>query len=133
MNLFAPPPDPTDSAADPVLSGGAISRETLASLLSFREPAIALGSTETGRREGYVFERLEFEVEESVDPRRLEITVEVPPNTFADVVVPRTRGVHSVGGRRAKSGAGAVVRVASAATERRVRDSWGRHVIEVAR
>lgn len=63
MNLFAPPPDPTDPAADPFVSGEAASRAKLASLLSFREPAIALISTETGARDGFVFERLEFEVE----------------------------------------------------------------------
>jgi hypothetical protein len=63
VNLFAPPPDPTDPAADPFVPGGVTPREKLASLLSFREPAIELVSTETGPREGYVFERLEFEVE----------------------------------------------------------------------
>jgi alpha-L-rhamnosidase len=72
-------------------------------------------------------------VEWNVDLRRLEVTVEVPPNTFADVVVPgEDRGV-SVDGRRASSGAGSVVRVASSATERRLTLSWGRHVIRVAR
>src|SRR4029453_14698382 len=35
----------------------------LASLLSFHEPGIALVSTETGSRKGYVFERLELELE----------------------------------------------------------------------
>lgn len=40
-----------------------ISRTQFATLLSFREPAIALSSSESGTREGYVFERLEFEVE----------------------------------------------------------------------
>jgi hypothetical protein len=63
VNLFAPPPDPTDPAVDPVVSAGAESRRKLAALLSFREPAITLVSTETGQREGYVFERLELEVE----------------------------------------------------------------------
>ena len=41
----------------------AISRERLAELLSFREPGIALRSAEIGAREGYVFERLELELE----------------------------------------------------------------------
>ena len=41
----------------------AISRDVLASLLSFREPGIELTSTETGSREGFVFERLELELE----------------------------------------------------------------------
>ena len=41
----------------------AIARDTLASLLSFHEPGIALTSTETGTREGFVFERLELELE----------------------------------------------------------------------
>jgi dienelactone hydrolase len=40
-----------------------ITRDELASLLSFREPDIALVSTETGAREGYVLERLTFELE----------------------------------------------------------------------
>ncbi len=40
-----------------------MSRDKLASILSFREPGIALVSTETGSRDGYVFERLELELE----------------------------------------------------------------------
>lgn len=40
----------------------AISREGLASLLSFSEPGIELVSTESADREGYVFERLVFRV-----------------------------------------------------------------------
>lgn len=40
-----------------------ISRDELASLLSFREPRIELISVETGRRDGYVFERLTFDLE----------------------------------------------------------------------
>jgi len=39
-----------------------ISRGALASLLSFEEPGIELLSTEVGPRDGYVFERLTFEV-----------------------------------------------------------------------
>ena len=38
VNLSAPPPDPTDPAADPFVPRGATSRAKLASLLSFREP-----------------------------------------------------------------------------------------------
>jgi dienelactone hydrolase len=40
-----------------------VSRETLASLLSFREPGIALAGTETSERDGYVLERLALEIE----------------------------------------------------------------------
>lgn len=40
-----------------------VSRDALAALLAFREPGIALRSTEAGLRDGYVFERLDFEVE----------------------------------------------------------------------
>jgi alpha-L-rhamnosidase len=72
-------------------------------------------------------------VEWNVDTRRLEVTVEVPPNTFADVVVPGEGRALSVDGRRARSGAGAVVRIGSSGTDRRLTLSWGRHVIEVAR
>lgn len=71
-------------------------------------------------------------VDWNVDRERLEITVVVPPNTFADVVVPGKDRPLSVDGRRPRSGAGAVVRVASSATERHLTLSWGRHVIEVA-
>jgi dienelactone hydrolase len=40
-----------------------ISRENLAALLSFREPGIVLVSSETGSRDGYIFEHLQFEME----------------------------------------------------------------------
>jgi dienelactone hydrolase len=40
-----------------------ISRDDLASILSFREPAIALRSREVAAREGYVFERLELDLD----------------------------------------------------------------------
>lgn len=40
-----------------------ISRERLATLLAFHEPAITLRSIETGQRDGYVFERLELALE----------------------------------------------------------------------
>jgi len=41
----------------------AVSRGELAALLSFREPGIALRSIEAGSREGFVFERLELELQ----------------------------------------------------------------------
>jgi dienelactone hydrolase len=41
----------------------AISRDELASLLSFREPGIKLVSTEVAARDGYLFERLALDVE----------------------------------------------------------------------
>jgi alpha-L-rhamnosidase len=72
-------------------------------------------------------------VEWTADARRLEVTVDVPPNTFAEVVVPIGHGALSVDGRRARSGGGPVLRVASSARERRLTLSWGRHVVEVAR
>jgi alpha-L-rhamnosidase len=72
-------------------------------------------------------------VEWTADRRRLEVTIDVPPNTFAEVVVPGGDPAPTVDGRRARSGAGAVVRVTSSATERRLTLSWGHHVIEVAR
>jgi hypothetical protein len=71
-------------------------------------------------------------VDWNVDRERLEITVVVPPNTFADVVVPGKDRALSVDGRRPRSGAGAVLRVASSAMDRRLTLSWGRHVVEVA-
>ena len=41
----------------------AISREQLASILSFHEPRIDLIAAETGAREGYVFERLALDLD----------------------------------------------------------------------
>jgi dienelactone hydrolase len=41
----------------------AISRHRLAELLAHREPSIAVRSVETGPRDGYVFERLELDLE----------------------------------------------------------------------
>ena len=72
-------------------------------------------------------------VEWTADHRNLEITVDVPPNTFADVVVPGKARALSVDGRRARSGAGAVVRIGSTGPDRRLTLSWGRHVVEVGR
>ncbi|HEX7473854.1 MAG TPA: family 78 glycoside hydrolase catalytic domain [Candidatus Limnocylindrales bacterium] len=72
-------------------------------------------------------------VEWMADARHLEVTVEVPPNTFAEVVVPATGRTLSVAGHRPRSGARGVVRVASSAGEHRLTLSWGRHHIEVAR
>ena len=95
MNLFAPPPDPTDPAADPFVSGGATSRAKLASLLSFREPGIALVSTETGPRDGFVFERLEFEVEGAGRVRALLTRPDQGSGPFPAILYG-----HSHGGRR---------------------------------
>ncbi len=72
-------------------------------------------------------------VEWKADRSGLEVTVEVPPNTFAEVVLPGGRRTLSVNGRRPRAGAGGVLRVASSAGERRLTLGWGRHVIEVAR
>ena len=61
-------------------------------------------------------------VEWVADSRRLEITVEVPPNTFADVVLPDDVRSLWVDGARARLNA-----------RRRLLLSWGRHVVEVER
>ena len=53
------------------------------------------------------------------DGRRLEITLDVPPNTFADVVLPGDLRSCWVDGSRARPNA-----------RRRLMLSWGRHVIE---
>jgi hypothetical protein len=72
-------------------------------------------------------------VEWKADPGCLEITVVVPPNTFAEVVVPGSVRVLSVDGHRPRAGSRSVVRAKSSAAERRLTLSWGRHVVEVAR
>jgi alpha-L-rhamnosidase len=72
-------------------------------------------------------------VEWTADARRLDVTVEVPPNTFAEVVVPGTGRTLSVDGHRPRPGVRGVVRVASSAGERRLTLSWGRHHIAVPR
>jgi dienelactone hydrolase len=95
VNLFAPPPDPSDPAADPSTQGGATARAKLASLLTFREPAIALISTETGARDGFVFERLEFEVEGA---GRVRALLTRPAGTGGPF--PAVLYGHSHGGRR---------------------------------
>jgi hypothetical protein len=95
VSLFAPPPNPPDSAADPFVPNGATPREKLASLLSFREPAIELVSTETGPRDGYLFERLEFEVEGAGRVRAL-----LTRPARADGPFPAILYGHSHGGRR---------------------------------
>ena len=71
-------------------------------------------------------------VEWSADDRRLEVTVDVPPNTFADVVVPGSGRTLTVDGRRPRSGEAGVLRLASTGGERRITLSWGRHRVEVA-
>jgi hypothetical protein len=95
VSLFAPPPNPPDSAGDPFVPNGATPREKLASLLSFREPAIELVSTETGPRDGYLFERLEFEVEGAGRVRAL-----LTRPARADGPFPAILYGHSHGGRR---------------------------------
>jgi len=55
-----------------------ISRDELGSILSFREPAVALIAREVAAREGYVFERLELDLE-GVGPVRAFLTR--PENT----------------------------------------------------
>jgi alpha-L-rhamnosidase len=72
-------------------------------------------------------------VEWRADRGRLEVTVDVPPNTFAEVVVPGSTRTLSVDGHRPRAGQRAVVRLGSSAGERRLTLSWGRHVVEVAR
>jgi alpha-L-rhamnosidase len=57
-------------------------------------------------------------VDWETDGRRLAITVEVPPNTSADIVLPEDVRAVRVDGRRR-------------AARRRVKVSWGRHVVEV--
>lgn len=85
-----------DPAAEPFASGeGAAPRAKLASLLSFREPGIALLSTETGQRDGFVFERLEFEVEGAGRVRSL-----LTRPDRADGPFPAILYCHSHGGRR---------------------------------
>jgi alpha-L-rhamnosidase len=57
-------------------------------------------------------------VDWETDGRRLAITVEVPPNTSADIVLPEDVRAVRVDGRQR-------------AARRRVKVSWGRHVVEV--
>src|SRR5262249_53926906 len=63
------------------------------------------------------------------DGAGLEVRLEIPPNTFADVVLPRDARSLWVDGARARAGTGAVVRVATSGAERRVVLGWGRHVV----
>lgn len=72
-------------------------------------------------------------VEWSIAGGRLEVTVDVPPNTFAEVVVPAGERTLAVDGRRLRPGTRGVVRVSSTGGERHVTLSWGRHRIEGAR
>ncbi len=92
-------------------------------------PAAGIGWARASHESPHGFHSVEW----TADPRNLEVTVDVPPNTFADVVVPGKDRALSVDGRRARSGAGAVVRLGSSGPERRLTLSWGRHVVEVAR
>src|SRR5262249_35574804 len=70
-------------------------------------------------------------VEWRADGRALEVGLEIPPNAFADVVLPRDARSLWVDGARARPGSGGVVRLASSGAERRVTLSWGRHVVTV--
>jgi alpha-L-rhamnosidase len=72
-------------------------------------------------------------VEWTADAHCLDITVDVPPNTFADVVVPGTARTLAVDGRRLGAGNPGIVRVASSGHGHRLTLSWGRHVVEVVR
>jgi alpha-L-rhamnosidase len=72
-------------------------------------------------------------VQWTAERKRLEIIVEVPPNTVADVVVPKMSDALRVNGRRPRAGVGGLVRALSSGSERRLRLGWGRHVVEVAR
>jgi alpha-L-rhamnosidase len=72
-------------------------------------------------------------VEWAADRQRFEVTVEVPPNTVADVVVPGRARALSVDGRRPRTGAAGLLRIARSGTERHLTLSCGRHVVEVAR
>jgi dienelactone hydrolase len=72
----------------------AISRERLAELLSFREPGIALRSAEIGARDGYVFERLELELEGVGSVRALLTRPDGAPGPFPAILYG-----HSHGGR----------------------------------
>jgi dienelactone hydrolase len=71
-----------------------ISRERLAALLAFREPKVALRSTEIGVRDGYVLERLELELE-GAGPVRAFLT----RPAHADGPSPAILYGHSHGGR----------------------------------
>jgi alpha-L-rhamnosidase len=70
-------------------------------------------------------------VEWHADGRSLEVRLEIPPNTFADVVLARDARSSWVDGARARAGTGALVRVATTGSERRLRLSWGAHVVNV--
>ncbi len=62
-----------------------------------------------------------------------EVRLEIPPGTFAEVVVPRDARSLWVDGARARIGTGAVVHIAASGRDRRVRLSWGTHVVVVER
>ncbi len=72
----------------------ALTRQELASLLSFREPGIALVATETGLRDGFAVERLELEVEGA---GRVRAFLTRP--ALADGPAPAILYGHSHGGR----------------------------------
>ena len=70
-------------------------------------------------------------VEWQTDGRVLEVSLGIPPNTFADVVVPRGARSIRVNGARARAGVGPVVRVGASGSGQRIAMSWGRHVVTV--
>ncbi len=72
-------------------------------------------------------------VEWAADRQRLEVIVEVPPNTFADIMVPEGGRALTLNGRRPRTGAAGLLRIAGSGTEGRLTLSCGRHVVEVAR
>ena len=67
------------------------------------------------------------------DGRVLEVSLGIPANTFADVVVPRGARSIRVDGARAHAGTGPVVRVSASGPDRHLTLSWGRHVVTVER
>lgn len=75
----------------------------------------------------------EHSVAWQTDDRDLEVSLGIPPNTFADVVVPRgARSIH-VDGARARAGVGPVRSLTLSGSERHLVLSWGRHVVNVER
>jgi alpha-L-rhamnosidase len=63
------------------------------------------------------------------DGRTLEVQLEIPPGTLADVVLPRVAGPLWIDGARATAGRGAVVRRSASGAERCVTLGWGHHVV----
>ncbi|HEX3429229.1 MAG TPA: family 78 glycoside hydrolase catalytic domain [Candidatus Limnocylindrales bacterium] len=70
-------------------------------------------------------------VEWEADGPRLIVTIEVPANTFADLVVPSGWRVRAVDGRGRRHGASGSDGVGRPAGAPHLRLSWGRHVVEL--